>query len=290
MNNMIRSCGLIIIVGLLLLLSAAALQIAIPYLISAAIKEMTAPKPDLSIIFLLVVTFIGENMLQCFSDTLNRFIEGRVRLSIIEHIYIRPPSNDKGEIITLMKEDSERVASSVVQTLELVASGGLTLATFILLTIDNYFMAAPLLALFVLSYLHVVRSAKGVSRAYKLEIEQEQRYKASIVHLKQASSATLRHFKLKAKINDYHLKKSISTRYRYERLSIFLSGGPEIFISFIISVSLLLIAFLSPATLGADLVYYLGFIGMFALAANSSIQTALSLIGTKNSVTRIFGS
>jgi hypothetical protein len=80
----------------------------------------------------------------------------------------------------------------------------------------------------------------------------------------------------------------IKTRYRYEWLSISLTSGPEIFVAVIIAMSLLLIAFLSPMTLGPDLIYYLGYIGMFALGANHSIHISLSLIGTKNSITRIF--
>lgn len=288
MNKIIKNCRIIIIISITVSLLAASLQITVPYLISSGIKATIQSDPNPFIIPILALTFFCKAAMQGCSETLNQFLEAKIRLSIIEHISTNDLSNDKGKLATLIKEESGRVASSVIQVLELTASGCLTLATFILLTFENYFMAGPLLVFFALSYFYITFSANKVSNAYKLEIEQEQKYKSSIIHLKHASSAPLPHFILKAKINNYHLKKSIKTRYRYEWLSISLTSGPEIFVAVIIAMSLLLIAFLSPMTLGPDLIYYLGYIGMFALGANHSIHISLSLIGTKNSITRIF--
>ncbi|MEB0041601.1 MULTISPECIES: hypothetical protein [unclassified Pseudomonas] len=287
-KTVIEKHGFLIVTSIAISITSAALQIAIPYVISNGIREITASQKNVYTIFVLIFIFSGKSILQCACTILNHLIEARIRLSLIEHIYAQAKSNKEGELITLIKEDSERVAASVIQILELTASGCLTLVTFIVLTFDNYFMAAPLMILFGLSYLHVTRFTKCVGQAYTLEIDQEQKYKASIIRLKKASFNNAHRFNFRAKSTEYNLRRSINTRYLYERLCILLSGTPEIIVSAMIAASLFLIATLSPGMLGAEMLYYLGYVGMFALGANSSIQAALSIVGTKVSINRIF--
>lgn len=288
MTKIIRVCRALIITSLVLSLTTALLQFLIPYIISINIKEISKPDQVFLTIALLIAVFSLKSVTQCFSETLNQYIKSKIRLLIIEYIYDNILSTDQGKLATLIKEDSERIASSAIQIVELAGASSLTIITFSMLILENLFMAPPLLALFAFSYIHVTHSSKKITHAYTTEIEQEQRYKTSIIELKQASSESLRHFNHKMIMSNHHLKNAIGTKYRYEKISIYLSSGPEIFIAVIIAISLFLISTLSPKTLGADLIYYLGYIGMFALGANHSIQIALSLIGTKNSLHRVF--
>lgn len=286
-NILKQNIVLLFLIGLCFIL-AACCQLFIPYLLSRAISNITNTGNTISLLQTLALVFIGKGLAQGVANSLNTYLESTLRIDLIKHIYKNFKNTSHGSLMTLIKEDAERVASAISNTLYLFGSSILVIFTFYLLIIETPYFCAPLIIIWTLTTRHIKRSSKIVATNYQIEITREEAYKSSVLTLMNPPTSNPINDNDNLKKNNHHLNEAITARYQYEKLNLKLCFIPEFIIAVSTALIIIFIATMSPELFGSKYIYYLGYLGIFSMACRHSLETALSLVGVNESIKRIF--
>lgn len=282
-----KNIALLFLVGMFFILTACC-QLFIPYLLSRGISNITNTEYTISTLQTLALVFIGKGLTQGVANSLNTYLESTLRIAMIKHIYKNIKNTGHGSLMTLIKEDAERVASAISNTFYLFGSSILIIFTFYLLIIETPYFCVPLIIIWALTTHCIKRSSKIVAMNYQIEITKEDAYKSSILKLMNSSASDSTNNSADLEQNICRLNEAITARYQYEKLNLKLCFVPDFLIAACTAVIILFIAITSPELFGSKYIYYLGYLGIFSMACRHSLETALSLVGVNESIKRIF--
>ncbi len=190
--------------------------------------------------------------------------------------------------MTMIKEDAERIASAITDTLNMFGSCILVIITFYLLIMETFILSLPLLAILIITAIHLKFSSKLISESYKSEITKEEKYKSSILELIKQTKSNPAQAKVNFTVSNLHMNEAVAARYEYEKLGLKLCFLPEAVVAASTALIIGFIAIFSPKTFGSNYIYYLGYLGIFSMACRHFLETMLSLVGINESIKRIF--
>lgn len=286
MGNVLKANSLTLILFSLCLVLSAGCQLLIPYIISQGVIKITDTAYVVDSLSKLATVFIARTILQGVADSLNAYAETSLRASLIEYIYIHRSFTAHSAFITRITEDTARIAAAISSALYLFGSGLLVVTTSCLLIIETPYFLIPLLLIWSLTALQLKRSSPIITKLYKAEILKEEKYKASFLTLIKSANITRHRYNYRKHYQ--RLNKAAGARHEHQKFSLLLCSMPEVLIAIATVFIVTFIASTTPELLGSKYIYFLGYVGLFAMASRQSLETALSLVGINESVKRIF--
>lgn len=287
MNTIITQHKKYVLTALLLFITAASLQMGMPYLLSRTINEIPTSNYTDSLVLAITACYVSKCILQGAANAINSFTETAIRLSLIDYICKNIKKKSIHTKITLIKEDASRVAAAISNILQLSGSACITLFSCALITQKNLYFLPLLIIAATISFIYLRKTAPSIAIKYQSEISQEELYKLSILELINQTKPD-KQFKQKQHNTFVQLEKAIDSQHLYQKNILKYAFAPEIFIASCMVVAIVFSASLSPTTFGGTLIYYVGYLGLFSMACCQSIASALSLVGIKQSIARIF--
>jgi ABC-type multidrug transport system fused ATPase/permease subunit len=277
-----------LLIAVMFFLSVSAYcQLYIPDLLSRGIACIRDRESTTTTIKALIFFYIGRGIAQVVANSLNSYLESSIRIDLTKYIYRNFHTAEHASLMTLIKEDAERVVSAISNILYIFSSAILVATTFYLLITDAPYLSAPLLIIFVLTARHIKKFSTLVAENYRFEINKEETYKHSILTLMKSNTPGPAYSQKKTDAV-HKLNEVITARYKYEKTNLKLSFAPEFLIAAATALIVLFVALTSPKSFGSHYIYYLGYLGIFSMASRHSVETALSLIGINESIKRIF--
>lgn len=274
-------------VVLSLLLIVAGLQALVPNLIYQGIENIVGGDEWLIVAQLLFVVIFFKVCVTSLVDSIVGRLEVEIRYSIIEKIiHVDRPSR-RGEAITLVKEDADRVSSAAVEIVEIVASLALVVFIFCYLVFVNKYFIFPLVVMLILLVLYLSVVRPGVDRRYCEELEKEETYKGDMsdILLRTEKGCPLdpSHFELCS----ISLAASVKARLLYERWNHMILFFPEFALASGTAGIIFLAANISTEIFTTKLIVYIGYLGLFNFSVISAVNGCLSLAGASQSIRRI---
>lgn len=288
MRQSIRKNAILILLAIIFLTIASYCQLLIPSFVAQGLSNIINGELNPTYLLPFFLVFLCKSATQSLGSCLASYIESDTRFALINSIIHSTAPQRVATRVTLIKEDAERVASAVSESIHLAGSCILTISTAYILINDNIYFSAPIIIITALTLQHIRLSAKKVQDDYKTEIKKEELYKASILSIFNAVTSKQSSIHASLTENFQLLGDATHARYQYNKTTLILSFWPEIIIAISSVFIIMLSATLSTELFGVQLIAYLGYIGIFSMASANSVRMALSLIGTNVSIQRIF--
>jgi ABC-type bacteriocin/lantibiotic exporter with double-glycine peptidase domain len=214
-------------------------------------------------------------------------MEARSRFLLINFIVHDKRPSPLCSRVTLIKEDAEKIASVIHDTIHLMDSCILTVSAAYILLQENIYFFLPIALIIVLTCVQLRFAKPVIQRLYAAEMSKEDLYKESLISAFNVSSDG-KQSKMQLIRSYGYLEDTVRARYKYLKASAIQSFWPEMAISAGTVSVIFFSAAATPELFGERLIACLGYIGIFTMASTGSIRLGITMIGVKVSVDRIF--
>ncbi|WP_281879876.1 hypothetical protein [Pseudomonas atacamensis] len=277
----------VFLLSVIFLTVATICQLLIPSVVAKSLSALTTGSINAEFYFTLIAVFLTKLSSQALGSSLATLMEARSRFLLINFIVHDKRPSPLCSRVTLIKEDAEKIASVIHDTIHLMGSCILTVSAAYILLRENIYFFLPI-ALIIVSTCVQLRFAKPViQRLYAAEMSKEDLYKESLISAFNASSDG-KQSKMQLIRSYGYLKDTVRARYKYLKASAIQSFWPEMAISTGTVSVIFFSAAATPELFGERLIACLGYIGIFTMASTGSIRLGITMIGVKVSVDRIF--
>ncbi len=277
----------VFLLSVICLTVASICQLLIPSVVAKSLSALTTGAINAEFYFTFIAVFLTKLSSQALGNSLATLMEARSRFLLINFIVHDKRPSPLCSRVTLTKEDAEKIASVIHDTIHLMGSCILTVSAAYILLRENIYFFLPI-ALIIVSTCVQLRFAKPViQRLYAAEMSKEDFYKESLISAFNASSDG-KQSKMQLIRSYGYLKDTVRARYKYLKASAIQSFWPEMAISTGTVSVIFFSAAATPELFGERLIACLGYIGIFTMASTGSIRLGITMIGVKVSVDRIF--
>lgn len=267
---------------------AAACQLLIPSIVAEALTALSSGTVSTNLYVVLIAVFLSKLAAQTLGSSLAALLEAKSRFSLINFIVHDERPCPLSSRVTMIKEDAEKIASVLHDSIHLAGSCILTIATAYILLRENTYFLIPLIFITTLTCVQLKFAKLRIQSLYKAEMINEELYKESLIST--FSSPTIDEQNLQALISSSSecLSHTIQARYKYQKANAIQCFWPEMAISAGTVSVIIFSATATPELFGERLIAYLGYVGIFTMASTSSIRLGITMIGVKVSVGRVF--
>lgn len=267
---------------------AAACQLLIPSIVAEALTALSSGTVSTNLYVVLIAVFLSKLAAQTLGSSLAALLEAKSRFSLINFIVHDERPCPLSSRVTMIKEDAEKIASVLHDSIHLAGSCILTFATAYILLRENTYFLIPLIFITTLTCVQLKFAKPRIQSLYKAEMINEELYKESLIST--FSSPTIDEQNLQALISSSSecLSHTIQARYKYQKANAIQCFWPEMAISAGTVSVIIFSATATPELFGERLIAYLGYVGIFTMASTSSIRLGITMIGVKVSVGRVF--
>jgi ABC-type multidrug transport system fused ATPase/permease subunit len=277
----------VFLLSVICLTVASICQLLIPSVIAKSLSALTTGSINAEFYFTLIAVFLTKLSSQALGNSLATLIEARSRFLLINFIVHDKRPSPLCSRVTLIKEDAEKIASVIHDTIHLMGSCILTVSAAYILLRENIYFFLPIALIIVLTCVQLRFAKPVIQRLYAAEMSKEDLYKESLISAFNASSDG-KQSKIQLIRSYGYLKDTVRARYKYLKASAIQSFWPEMAISAGTVSVIFFSAAATPELFGERLIAYLGYIGIFTMASTGSIRLGITMIGVKVSVDRIF--
>lgn len=267
---------------------AAACQLLIPSIVAEGLTALSSGAVSTNLYFILTTVFLSKLATQTLGSSMAALMEAKSRFSLINFIVHDERPCPLSSRVTMIKEDAEKIASVLHDSIHLAGSCILTFATAYILLRENAYFLIPLIFITTLTCVQLKFAKPQIQSLYKAEMSNEDLYKESLIST--FSSPTIDEQSLQSLISnsDECLSNTIQARYKYQKANAIQCFWPEMAISAGTVSVIIFSATATPELFGERLITYLGYVGIFTMASTSSISLGITMIGVKVSVGRVF--
>ncbi|WP_339100864.1 hypothetical protein WKQ99_01760 [Pseudomonas atacamensis] len=277
----------VFLLSVICLTVASICQLLIPSVIAKSLSALTTGSINAEFYFTLIAVFLTKLSSQALGNSLATLIEARSRFLLINFIVHDKRPSPLCSRATLIKEDAEKIASVIHDTIHLMGSCILTVSAAYILLRENIYFFLPIALIIVLTCVQLRFAKPVIQRLYAAEMSKEDLYKESLISAFNVSSDG-KQSKIQLIRSYGYLKDTVRARYKYLKASAIQSFWPEMAISAGTVSVIFFSAAATPELFGERLIAYLGYIGIFTMASTGSIRLGITMIGVKVSVDRIF--
>lgn len=277
----------VFLLSVICLTVASICQLLIPSVIAKSLSALTTGSINAEFYFTLIAVFLTKLSSQALGNSLATLIEARSRFLLINFIVHDKPPSPLCSRVTLIKEDAEKIASVIHDTIHLMGSCILTVSAAYILLRENIYFFLPIALIIVLTCVQLRFAKPVIQRLYAAEMSKEDLYKESLISAFNVSSDG-KQSKMQLIRSYGYLKDTVRARYKYLKASAIQSFWPEMAISAGTVSVIFFSAAATPELFGERLIACLGYIGIFTMASTGSIRLGITMIGVKVSVDRIF--
>ncbi len=277
----------VFLLSVICLTVASICQLLIPSVIAKSLSALTTGSINAEFYFTLIAVFLTKLSSQALGNSLATLIEVRSRFLLINFIVHDKRPSPLCSRVTLIKEDAEKIASVIHDTIQLMGSCILTVSAAYILLRENIYFFLPIALIIVLTCVQLRFAKPVIQRLYAAEMSKEDLYKESLISAFNVSSDG-KQSKMQLIRSYGYLKDTVRARYKYLKASAIQSFWPEMAISAGTVSVIFFSAAATPELFGERLIACLGYIGIFTMASTGSIRLGITMIGVKVSVDRIF--
>jgi len=277
----------VFLLSVICLTVASICQLLIPSVIAKSLSALTTGSINAEFYFTLIAVFLTKLSSQALGNSLATLIEARSRFLLINFIVHDKRPSPLCSRVTLIKEDAEKIASVIHDTIHLMGSCILTVSAAYILLRENIYFFLPIALIIVLTCVQLRFAKPVIQRLYAAEMSKEDLYKESLISGFNVSSDG-KQSKMQLIRSYGYLKDTVRARYKYLKASAIQSFWPEMAISAGTVSVIFFSAAATPELFGERLIACLGYIGIFTMASTGSIRLGITMIGVKVSVDRIF--
>ena len=277
----------VFLLSVICLTVASICQLLIPSVIAKSLSALTTGSINAEFYFTLIAVFLTKLSSQALGNSLATLIEARSRFLLINFIVHDKRPSPLCSRVTLIKEDAEKIASVIHDTIHLMGSCILTVSAAYILLRENIYFFLPIALIIVLTCVQLRFAKPVIQRLYAAEMSKEDLYKESLISAFNVSSDG-KQSKMQLIRSYGYLKDTVRARYKYLKASAIQSFWPEMAISAGTVSVIFFSAAATPELFGERLIACLGYIGIFTMASTDSIRLGITVIGVKVSVDRIF--
>jgi ABC-type bacteriocin/lantibiotic exporter with double-glycine peptidase domain len=266
---------------------ASICQLLIPSVVAKSLSALTTGSINAEFYFTLIAVFLTKLSSQALGSSLATLMEARSRFLLINFIVHDTRPSPLCSRVTLIKEDAEKIASAIHDTIHLIGSCILTVSAAYILLQENIYFFLPIALIIVLTCVQLRFAKPVIQRLYAAEMSKEDLYKESLISAFNVSSDG-KQSKMQLIRSYGYLEDTVRARYKYLKASAIQSFWPEMAISAGTVSVIFFSAAATPELFGERLIACLGYIGIFTMASTGSIRLGITMIGVKVSVDRIF--
>lgn len=277
----------VFLLSVICLTVASICQLLIPSIVAKSLSALNTGSINAEFYFTLIAVFLTKLSTQALGSSLATLMEARSRFLLINFIVHDKRPSPLCSRVTLIKEDAEKIASVIHDTIHLMGSYILTVSAAYILLRENIYFFLPIALIIVLTCVQLRFAKPVIQRLYAAEMSKEDLYKESLISAFNASSDG-KQSKIQLIRSYGYLKDTVRARYKYLKASAIQSFWPEMAISAGTVSVIFFSAAATPELFGERLIAYLGYIGIFTMASTVSIRLGITMIGVKVSVDRIF--
>ncbi|OFJ45022.1 hypothetical protein BJN42_00770 [Pseudomonas koreensis] len=277
----------VFLLSVICLTVASICQLLIPSIVAKSLSALNTGSINAEFYFTLIAVFLTKLSTQALGSSLATLMEARSRFLLINFIVHDKRPSPLCSRVTLIKEDAEKIASVIHDTIHLMGSCILTVSAAYILLRENIYFFLPIALIIVLTCVQLRFAKPVIQRLYAAEMSKEDLYKESLISAFNASSDG-KQSKIQLIRSYGYLKDTVRARYKYLKASAIQSFWPEMAISAGTVSVIFFSAAATPELFGERLIAYLGYIGIFTMASTGSIRLGITMIGVKVSVDRIF--
>lgn len=284
----LRKNGALFLFSTICLILAAACQLLIPSIVAEGLTALSSGAVSTNLYFLLTAIFLSKLATQTLGSSMAALMEAKSRFSLINFIVHDERPCPLSSRVTMIKEDAEKIASVLHDSIHLAGSCILTFATAYILLRENTYFFIPLIFIMTLTCVQLKFAKLHIQSLYKAEMINEDLYKESLIST--FSSCTIDEQSSQSLISNSNecLSNTIQARYKYQKANAIQCFWPEMAISAGTVSVIIFSATATPELFGERLIAYLGYVGIFTMASTSSIRLGITMIGVKVSVGRVF--
>ena len=277
----------VFLLSVICLTVATICQLLIPSVVAKSLSALTTGSINAEFYFTLIAVFLTKLSSQALGNSLATLMEARSRFLLINFIVHDKRPSSLCSRVTLIKEDAEKIASVIHDTIHLIGSCILTVSAAYILLQENIYFFLPIALIIVLTCVQLRFAKPVIQRLYAAEMSKEDLYKESLISAFNVSSDG-KQSKMQLIRSYGYLKDTVRARYKYLKASAIQSFWPEMAISAGTVSVIFFSAAATPELFGERLIACLGYIGIFTMASTGSIRLGITMIGVKVSVDRIF--
>ena len=277
----------VFLLSVICLTVATICQLLIPSVVAKSLSALTTGSINAEFYFTLIAVFLTKLSSQALGNSLATLMEARSRFLLINFIVHDKRPSPLCSRVTLIKEDAEKIASVIHDTIHLIGSCILTVPAAYILLQENIYFFLPIALIIVLTCVQLRFAKPVIQRLYAAEMSKEDLYKESLISAFNVSSDG-KQSKMQLIRSYGYLEDTVRARYKYLKASAIQSFWPEMAISAGTVSVIFFSAAATPELFGERLIACLGYIGIFTMASTGSIRLGITMIGVKVSVDRIF--
>ena len=277
----------VFLLSVICLTVASICQLLIPSVVAKSLSTLTTGSINAEFYFTLIAVFLTKLSSQALGYSLATLMEARSRFLLINFIVHDKRPSPLCSRVTLIKEDAEKIASVIHDTIHLIGNCILTVSAAYILLRENIYFFLPIALIIVLTCVQLRFAKPVIQRLYAAEMSKEDLYKESLISAFNVSSDG-KQSKMQLIRSYGYLKDTVRARYKYLKASAIQSFWPEMAISAGTVSVIFFSAAATPELFGERLIACLGYIGIFTMASTGSIRLGITMIGVKVSVDRIF--
>lgn len=267
---------------------AAACQLLIPSIVAEGLTALSSGAVSINLYFILTAVFLSKLATQTLGSSMAALMEAKSRFSLINFIVHDERPCPLSCRVTMIKEDAEKIASVLHDSIHLAGSCILTFATAYILLRENAYFFIPLTFIIVLTCVQLKFVKPQIESLYKAEMINEDLYKESLISTFSSPTTDEQSYQALISSSNECLRNTILARYKYQKANAIQCFWPEMAISAGTVSVIIFSATATPELFGERLIAYLGYVGIFTMASTSSIRLGITMIGVKVSVGRVF--
>lgn len=283
----LRKNLVLFLLSVICLTLAATCQLLIPSVVAKSLTALTSGAIRAELYWILIAVFLTKLSTQTLGSSLATLIEARSRFMLIDFIVHDERPSPLWSRVTMIKEDAEKIASVIHDSIHFIGTCILTFSTAYILFKENVYFLLPIASIVTLTCVQLRFAKPVIQRLYEAEMSKEELYKESLINTFNVSSDGERS-KIQLARSYGHLNDTVRARYKFQKASTLHSFWPEMAISAGTASVIFFSATATPELFGERLIACLGYIGIFAMASTTSIRLGIAMIGVKVSLNRIF--
>lgn len=287
MIDVLKENLLSMVAVLFCLVLGAAAQLWVPILVYQVYEGLINGSPWVATSVGLALVALLKGVGMTFAGACGAKLEVSVCYSLRDMIRSSVAPLSSGQKLTLIKEDAERVASALIDVLNILASLVLVVVATIYLLCESILFAMPLFValIAIVIYLRLMRS--GVEGRYLSELAKDELYKSEVGNLVVRLGRGEKLFCEAFKSVYGCVSASAQARFIFDRWRAMVSFVPEFALSLGMVLVLWYVGVEEPKMFGSKIIIYMGYLGIVSMSIMNAVEMALSLMGADQSIARI---
>lgn len=208
----------VFLLSVICLTVASICQLLIPSVIAKSLSALTTGSINAEFYFNLIAVFLTKLSSQALGNSIATLMEARSRFLLINFIVHDKRPSPLCSRVTLIKEDAEKIASVIHDTIHLIGSCILTVSAAYILLRENIYFFLPIALIIVLTCVQLRFAKPVIQRLYAAEMSKEDLYKESLISAFNVSSDG-KQSKMQLIRSYGYLKDTVRARYKYLKAS-----------------------------------------------------------------------